>query len=375
VTDRHSIYLVPGFFGFANLGELRYFAHVREFLARYCAAAGLDASIHVVKTHPTASLPKRAACVLDTIARTMRRRASVHLIGHSSGGLDARLLASPSVSLPAEIDVEHVASCLRSVITVATPHHGTPVASFFTGLLGSKLLQLLSLSTIYALRFGRLPLAVLLGLGAIFARLDDLGVNSGLLDELFPKLLDDFSVGRRRAVQALLGKVAEDQALLLQLTPEAMDLFNASTRDRSGVRCGSVITRAKRPGVRSTLRAGLDPSAQASHAVYQAMYRLAARTPRLRVPPLSAAQSRVLRSAYGRVPTRTENDGVVPTRSQVWAEVIHAAQADHLDAIGHFGDPSQRPPHFDWLTTGSGFDGEKFGALWGDVARFAFGAS
>jgi triacylglycerol lipase len=375
LAERHYIYLVPGFFGFANLGEIKYFGHVREFLVQRFAALGLVAKIHVVKTHPTSSLPKRASRVLQTIVETMRhRRGAVHLIGHSSGGLDVRLVAAPGVVLPSGLDVARCADTIQSVVTVSTPHYGTPLASFFTTLLGQRLLQLLSLSTMYVLRFGRLPIAVLLGLGAIFARLDDLGMNSALLDELFPKLLEDFSVGRRRAVQALLADVAKDQALLLQLTPEAMDLFNASVRNRQHVKYGAVISRAQSPGVRSALRAGLDPSAQASHAIYHAIYRLATRTPRARAATLTAAQKRFLRHAYGRLPTLKANDGVVPTRSQVWGDIIHAAEADHLDVIGHFGDPSPQPPHFDWLTTGSRFNAEKFDALWNDVVRYMVGS-
>ena len=77
VTGRHHIYLVPRFFGFANLGELKYYGHVREFLVQRSAAAGLDARVHAVKTHPTASLPTRAARLLAEV---------IHLIGHSSGG-------------------------------------------------------------------------------------------------------------------------------------------------------------------------------------------------------------------------------------------------------------------------------------------------
>src|SRR5207249_2827513 len=80
------------------------------------------------------------------------------------------------------------------------------------------------------------------------------------------------------------------QALLPQLTPEGMEVFNAATRDRPGVRYGSVVTRARPPGVRSTLAAGLDPSAQASHAVYQALYRLASSPPRGRAPALPPAR-------------------------------------------------------------------------------------
>jgi triacylglycerol lipase len=371
VRGTDHIYLVPGFFGFANLGELKYFGHVRQFLVQHSAAAGLNARVHVVKTHPTASLPTRAARLFDAIATTPRAgRGAIHLIGHSSGGLDCRLALAPDVRLPTSVDRQLYTNRVRSVVTVSTPHHGTPVASFFTGLLGQKLLQVLSLSTIYMLRFGRLPIAVLLQLGSVLTRLDNLGMNSALLDELFGKLLRDFSIGRRRAVQRLFHEVALDQGLLLQLTPEAMDLFNALTHSHPGVRYGSVTTRAQAPGVRSTLAAGLDPSAQATHAIYRTLYRLAAQTPRARWAQLSADQRRMLRRAYGTLPTMKANDGLVPTRSQVWGDVIHAAQADHLDVIGHFGDPSSAPPHFDWLTTGSGFGKEKFEAVWEAVLRF-----
>ncbi len=371
MSTPHHLYLVPGFFGFANLGELKYFGHVRAFLLQCGAARGLDLRVHVVKTHPTASLPKRAARLLDTIAATPRAgRGPIHLVGHSSGGLDCRLVMAPDVRLPTSPEQQRYTGCVRSVVTVSTPHHGTPVASFFTGLLGQKLLQVLSLSTIYVLRFGRLPIAVLLQLGALLARLDNLGVNSALLDELFGKLLDDFSIGRRRAVQRLFHEVAQDQGLLVQLTPETMDLFNALTHNRSGVRYGSVITRAQPPSMRSTLAAGLDPSAQATHAIYRTLYRLAAQAPRARRAQLSTDQARALRHAYGALPTVQANDGLVPTRSQVWGDVIHAAQADHLDVIGHFADPSSTPPHFDWLATGSQFTQEKFEAVWRAVVEY-----
>jgi len=369
MRGRHHIYLVPGFFGFTNLGELGYFQHVVEFLRVRSAA-----DVHVVRTPPTASLPQRAARVVAQVEGTMGRDGPVHLIGHSSGGLDARLAVSPGVSLPGKRNVERVARRVASVITVAAPHHGTPLASFLASLLGQQLLRLLSLWTVYVLRFGRVPISVVVKLGAVFARLDDhVGLNSRLLDQLFRQLLADFSPARRGAVESLFAGVSKDQALLPQLTPEGMAVFNATTLDRPGVRYGSVVTRARRPGVRSTLAAGLDPSAQASHAVYQALYRLASRLPRGNALALTAAQAGPLRRAYGALPEPGANDGIVPTRSQPWGNVIHAAQADHLDVIGHFRDGADPPRHADWLATGSGFDAERFEAVWSDVARFALG--
>ena len=39
---RTHVYLIPGFFGFANLGELKYFAHCKEPIERAYADARLD---------------------------------------------------------------------------------------------------------------------------------------------------------------------------------------------------------------------------------------------------------------------------------------------------------------------------------------------
>jgi hypothetical protein len=366
----HHVYLVPGFFGFANLGRITYFGHVRSLLAGRLRARGLDARIHVVRVHPTASLARRAATVAERIAATARgREAAVHLVGHSSGGLDARLLTAPGCALPTRLDVERIAGRVRTVVTVATPHFGTPLASFFATLRGQKLLQLVSLGTMHVLRFGHLPLSAVLGLGALLARLDDLAVNSDLLDEVFERLLGDFTPGRRRLVGALLDEVVRDQALLVQLTPEAMEVFTASVGPRPSVRYGCVVTRAARPRLGSRLAAGFDPAAQVSRTLFGALYRLAAATPRRLAPRPGTAQARALRRGYGALPAAEANDGIVPTRSQAWGRVLHTAVADHLDVLGHFrvDDDSS---HVDWLFSGSRFDRRQFESLWSDVAGF-----
>lgn len=365
-----DVYLVPGFLGFVNLGRITYFGHMRRALAKRFAQMGLDARIHIVRTPPTASLPTRAARLAETIARTAKRGAPLHLIGHSSGGLDVRLLAAPGVALPTAVDVAPLAARVRSVVTIATPHHGTPLASFFATLRGQQLLQILSLNTIYVLHFGHLPISALLWMGARVLRYGDLVANSELLDELFSRLLEDFSVGRRRAVRALLRDVVRDQALMLQLTPEAMEVFNASVLPRPGVRYGAVVAQAERPSLHATLAVGLDPAAQVTHAVYGALYQLIAASPSRDAVRPTPPQLRALRRAYGATPTAEANDGIVPTLSQAWGHVLHAAVADHLDTLGHFQDATQDPPHVDWLVSGSHFDRPRFEALVGDVARF-----
>jgi hypothetical protein len=79
-----------------------------------------------------------------------------------------------------------------------------------------------------------------------------------------------------------------------------------------------------------------------------------------------------LQLAFGRAPGGRANDGVVPLRSQIWGKLVWAGYGDHLDVLGHFHDPLQRPaakqssgeqPHVDWLLSGSGFDRARFDEL------------
>ena len=376
MSRKLHVYLVPGFLGFANLGRITYFGHVGRILTERLTALGCEPHLHVVRTSPTASLPARAARVAEVIDATARRGgAPVHLIGHSSGGLDVRLLTAPGVALPTALDVERLAARVRTVVTVSTPHHGTPLASLFTTLRGQQLLQLLSLNTVYVLNFGHLPLAAALWMGSLLVRFGGLVANSNLLDELFGRLLEDFTPRRRRAVRELLTDVVRDQALMLQLTPEAMEVFNASVLQRPGIRYGAVVGQAARPTLRSAFDVGLDPAAQVTHALFSALYRLIAAAPR-RVSPEPAPEiARALRRAYRDLPLASASDGIVPTLSQAWGHVLHATVGDHLDVLGHFRDATHEPPHVDWLVSGSGFDRRRFEALWSDVARFLVGGA
>jgi hypothetical protein len=194
-----------------------------------------------------------------------------------------------------------------------------------------------------------------------------------MLDQLFDQLLGDFSPERRRAVERFFASVGGDQHLLPQITPAGTDVFNASTADRPGVRYACVVARARAPGLRSTLAAGIAPYAQATHALYAALYRIAARTPRARAPALTPEQRKILYRAYRSPTDHRSNDGMVPTLSQLRGELLAAVWADHLDVIGHFHRPTHVPPHVDWLSSGTGFDREDFEAVWREIAVFIGG--
>jgi hypothetical protein len=366
----HHVLLVPGFFGFANLGDFTYFGHVRDYLREIGPALGLEGAVHVVPTIPIASLRQRAAHLVQEIAAVLDTAGgTVSVVGHSSGALDARLVVSPDVSLPTPVDVERCARAVRSVVSISAPHHGTPVAHLFNSLLGQQLLKLLSVLTIYSLRAGRLPLGIALRAARLFRRRRTEAPGS-VVSQLMHELLADFSRDRREEVERFLGSLGNDQDLLGQITPAGMDVFNAATQDRPGVRYGCVVTRARPPGLRSALKAGIDPYAQATHALYVGLYRIASRTPFSRQPRLTREQAAILRRTYGWRTDVRSNDGMVPTLSQVWGEIVYAAWADHLDVIGHFHKPTHVPPHFDWLVSGTGFDRAGFERVWREVAVY-----
>lgn len=361
------VFLIPGFFGFANLGGMRYFGPVVEHLER----ALPDVAIHVVPTHPTASLKVRSARVYTAAAAT---EGPIHLIGHSSGGLDARILATPGAEFPDIHDVERVASRIRSVVSVATPHYGTPSAEFFNTLAGKRVLRVLSAVTILTLRHGGAPLALMLQLADLVKRGSDRVVQSdpAMFDHVFDELLGQMSPERRDQVSSFFKEVGENQGLLPQIVPDAIELLNTTAPDRADVRYGSVITRARRPGLTASLRAGWTAPAQAAYATFILVHTLAGRLPGW--PPIPDEHRSALREKWPERLEPSDNDGMVPTVSQPWGEIIRCVDADHLDVLGHYGDPSHDPPRYDWFTTGTGYGSEHFEATWNDVAHFIEGA-
>lgn len=368
-TMQRHIFLIPGFFGFANLGDFAYWGPVRLKLAELLDDAGMPATIHCVKSLPTASLRTRTRLLLEAVAAARPKpEAVIHLVGHSTGGLDARLLLSPGVDLGSRIDVERLVGKVASSISVATPHLGAPIASFFTGLLGGKLLRVLSIMTMAVLRTGQLPLSVWAEVAGLFAIPSSLGRTRGsLASQLYEQLLADFNAERRAQVKELLREVGRDQSLLTQLTVESLDLFNAAAGNRDGVAYGSVVTRSRPPSVETTLEIGLNPVDQAQQAFYYSLSRLAAGHT---FPAPAAEYEKAMRHSLGEIPDSSASDGIVPTLSQPWGQCIAVAQADHLDIIGHYRDDDDGGRHYDWLTTHSNFRSAQFHDVWASVAGF-----
>jgi triacylglycerol lipase len=367
----HHVYLIPGFFGFSQFGNLKYFAHVRDLLEPAFEARGARVALHYVRTMPTAALSRRAGRLLEHLLDTAREPGPIHLVGHSSGGLDARVLMSPAGGVALGRQAEAALARVATVIGIATPHHGTPLASFFNTLAGRRVLRVLSLASALILRRGRLPLGVAVAMLGLLRKADHPEeIPKTVLDQLFEHLLADFSPTRQEEVRRFFVEAYRDQALLSQLTPEGMATVNARLRKRPGVRYGDVVLRARHPRARDAMSLGFDTYAQVLHQLYKWLHRLASGGRRPPVVPLSREAEARLTRELGEVPPPGSNDGIVPTRSQVFGEVIHACWGDHLDAVGHFDDPRHRPPHFDWLPSATGFRRHHFERLWTDVLDF-----
>ena len=365
----HRVYLSPGMFGFAELGAFGYFAHLSRAISEEFRECGQDVEVHVVDVPPTASIRRRAARLAETVAETVLPGDAVHLLGHSTGGLDARLVASPSSRLPLGPGLRDWLPQLRSVTSMNTPHYGTPLASFFATKAGQQMLYTVSAFTFVALTLSAPPLTVASALVLALGRMDKaVGVEIRMLGRMTDSLLGVLEPAKSREVRSYLDAIKADQGAVIQLTPEAMDLFLAGVEDRPGVRYQCVVAAAPPPTAIGLAKHALSPWRMVSHGLFTTLYGLTARyddTYPCASPTLSAQAERMLDQGIGRLPGVRSNDGVVPVLSQVWGEVVWAGHADHLDVLGHFHGPrtssfAEHVLHSDWLTSGASFDQPAF---------------
>jgi triacylglycerol lipase len=374
VRPTHHVLLIPGFFGFGKLGDISYFSGVREAIEATFGELGLRVEVTEVPTLPMASIRFRAARVLETLAAVASKDdGPIHLIGHSTGGLDARVAISPTASLPSQVKFDAYER-IRTLVTVCAPHYGTPVATYFTRPLGRFMIRTLGRYLIFMLERGRMPLKLMLRLGYFAVRVrDPRRKRRGAFDELYDKLLHDLSEPRRLELVSFLKAVVEDQSLLFQLTPAGCDLLNACTADPK-IAYASVVARATPPTFRNAWRSLRDLYAQLMFPMYALLYRIARRGA-LGTPALSEAQQTQLVRHSHALPVRADSDGLVPTLSQVWGEVLYFAEADHLDVVGQFGLSTEAAATGDWIPSFSPFGPEEFAELWASVARFIVGSA
>ena len=379
-----NVLLVPGFFGFGRLGDIDYFAGVRQLLEAALLERGFQAHVVEVVTPPTASIRRRAAHVLEALVAVAKSSGDIHVVGHSTGGLDARLAIAQTASLPTDARLDDYER-LRSVVSISCPHYGTNVSTYFTRPVGRALFRSVARYLAFMLERGKLPLKIALRLGYFGLRLSDPKQRRrGTFDQLYDRLLNDLTDERRTEVVQFLRQIAAEQALLFQLTPAGCDLLNACTLDPP-LAYGSVVACAAPPRFRVFLRFVVNLYAQFMYPLYWLLHRLSREKDDALRQQLTVAQLETVDAGLGRPAGARDSDGVVPVLSQVWGRVLHVARGDHLDVVGQYGAlgdedevgaaAANKSWGGDWIPSASGFDAAAFKALWFDVAAFIAGAS
>jgi triacylglycerol lipase len=112
------VVLVHGLFGFDRIGIPGAKLHYFRGIVRHLESLGCHA--HAVRLPRVASVPERAQALVDKIVALPHDR--VDIVAHSLGGLDARY-ALARLGL---------ANRVRSLVTIGTPHRGTPLADLAT---------------------------------------------------------------------------------------------------------------------------------------------------------------------------------------------------------------------------------------------------
>ncbi len=363
----HLVYLVPGFFGFTSVGAVSYFEDVERALGRALRRRGVDARIVGCRTQPTASIPRRADVLRRQVLRSGGLKAqALHFVGHSTGGLDMRMLLTPGSRIARGDSAERIARLTRTAISVATPHHGTPLANHFVTMQGQTLL--LVLSALATSGQGRGAILAAAKAIALVARLDDwLGRSQGPLDRIAEGLLRKIRFDRRDAAWAYLGEIERDQGAVLQLTPEGIALFDAAVADHPGIDYGCVVAGVPKPRESLKVKELLDPEYVVLRALFRLLHVLTAQPhPRYPYPAPTQATQRLLDRSFGFKVTSSISDGIVPTLSQLHGRVLHAVRADHLDVVGHYTLAGGRTAN--WLPSGAGFTPDAFAATWEAVA-------
>jgi triacylglycerol lipase len=124
---QHTIILAHGILGFGSTSGLPSPVDYFNGVALHWRNQG-----HVVITpsvNPIGSVAERGGQLADVILHVpLQQQEKLHVIAHSMGGLDAR---------HAITNIDGVATRVATLVTIGTPHRGSPVADAIAGRTGS----------------------------------------------------------------------------------------------------------------------------------------------------------------------------------------------------------------------------------------------
>lgn len=383
-----AIILIPGFFGFSELAGVSYFDAVDGQLSQGAGIAR-NSIVHLAPP-PTGALWRRVNVLCKQVESLCQAgKKSIHLIGHSTGGLDIRLFLNEGFDWPGGPPPSDRAAMFGRIgraIAISAPHAGTPIATRLSGAMECAI-PLFWLLSILA-KHGRSHVA---GASGAFARAHA-ALEGGALSQAH---VDDALVAsglgptERTEIGDYLAQIADDHVLIEELTPTAMDNLNSALRPESAVRLHNFVTVAPPPdrvsGFGAAARALLSaparlvPTAIAeafrfedvlARLVQRAIYAFAYDEADPRPGPFPSVPPWVA----SRAPEGLERfrdrarDGVVPVASQsAFGEVEQLVYGDHLDVVGHYD--GGRLGGVTVFNSGSGFDDVRMETLWGAIAR------
>lgn len=276
----YPIVLSHGFFGFedfAGAGFLSYYYGVVDHLAAHG-----ETLVFTPAVDPFNDSTTRGAQLAEKIQEILAQtgHAKVNLIGHSQGGLDARVVAHDHPEMVA------------SVVSLQTPHGGTPIADIVLEIVSDPALQDL------------LDLLVQI-------------VGQPLYDE----------VGSETSLAAAMREFSED----------GIAAFEARYPDQPGIYYASVAGRSDRHDGGGDCVVTNPPAFIADWA--------GERDP---IDPLFSVSEALLDGGLG---DPYPNDGLVRVRDAKRGEFLGCIPADHMDQIGQLlGDAPGLGNQWDYLT-------------------------
>ena len=368
-----SIVLVPGLFGFSRIGDIDYFASVAPILKE---RTGIEPE-PIPWTPPTGPLWRRVDHLYERVLEELKNgRTRVHIVGHSTGGVDARLLVDSRYLWPGgpvgDRRVEFF-DRIGKVISLSGPHKGTPIARRLRGAL-EGVIPLVFLASFLA----KYDAQSANGDGSVRRAMHRMELYRRVAEALAERPARPYSAedaagtpgDTSRQLVRFLDEIVEDHPLIHELTPYAMNRLNrhlARTTAASRVRAVSYFVSVAPPPSQHLLEGIVDPL---RHGIYVGSYEETRLKPD-EFGPLPEARwigdpPRFVEFAH------TAQDGVVPAASQTidqdhpddleGGRVESYVFGDHLDVVGHY--PTKKHGGETVFDSGADFSDERLEALW-----------
>ncbi len=376
---RECVVLVPGLFGFGSFGKdqrtpIAYFDRCIDVLLRERPSLKRE-DVHVHEPPPTGSLESRVESLFQRLLVIVGRESlrgerlplTIHLIGHSTGGVDVRLLTNDRyywTGMDEELRAQVIAN-IGTVVTISAPLHGTPIARDLRWIFdlivdGLSLWQILDRADTGGRRSAATS-ALLSLCGWLSSRVC---TNGPVLE-----FIAGMDQAAAREIQAFRSWILTDCSLIGDLTPESMRHVNGPLEGHDHHDMKHFVTVAPPPG-------GIAFDDLLRCALYRLCYWGASSGSF--VPDEWPDPGWYAKHADQVDDVPLANDGVVPVSSQFLRQPRHSRHdgqgplnpceivfADHLDVPGHF-DGRRNTTAF---KSGAAFGHVDHEAVWKSVAR------